>query len=73
MRRHGLPVFVSRFLRLNPGELDMLKEWLLEVCEYDAYKRWGIAASGPADSFGRAFDTLNLLQKEIERRRLASG
>jgi uncharacterized protein DUF6714 len=64
---------VSRFLRLNPGELDVVKEWLLHVCDYDPYKRWGIAASGPGDSFGRAFDTLDLLQEEIKRRRLASG
>jgi hypothetical protein len=65
--------FVSRFLELNLAELDMLKEWLLEVCEYVPYRRSGIAASGPGDTFGRAFDTLDLLRKEVERRRLSSG
>jgi hypothetical protein len=65
--------FLSRFLELNLAELDTLKEWLLQVCEYDPYKRWGVAASGPGDSFGRAFDTLDLLQEEIKRRRLAGG
>ena len=53
--------FVSRFLELNLAELDMLKQWLLEVCEYVPYRRSGIAASGPGDTFGRAFDTLDLL------------
>ena len=60
-----------RFLGLSPAELDVLKEWLLQVCEYLPYRRGGIAASGPGDTFGRAFDTLDLLQKEIERRREA--
>jgi hypothetical protein len=62
--------FASQFLGLNSEELDALKEWLLQVCEYAPYKRWGIAASGLGDTFGRAFDTLDLLQEEIERRHL---
>jgi hypothetical protein len=61
--------FTSRFLELNPAELNVLKEWLLQICEYAPYKRLGIAASGPGDTFGRAYDTVDLLQKEIERRR----
>ena len=65
--------FVSRFLALRSEELDALKEWLLQVCEYVPYKRWGIAASGPGDTFGRAYDTVDLLQKEVERKHLASG
>jgi len=65
--------FASRFLELGSGELDVLKAWLLQVCEYVPYKRWGIAASGSGDTFGRAYDTVDLLQKEIERRRLADG
>jgi|SRR5215470_5922983 len=63
----------SRFLGLNAAELDVLKEWLLQVCEYVPYRRWGIAGSGPGDTFGRAFDTLDLLQKEVERRRFGNG
>jgi len=64
--------FVSRFLGLNTEELDVLKEWLFQVCEYVPYKGVGLAASGPGDTFGRAFDTINLVQKEVERRRTAS-
>jgi hypothetical protein len=64
---------VSRFLLLNRAELDVMREWLLQLCEYAPYKSYGIAASGPGDKFGRAFDTLDLLQKEVERRRVASG
>jgi hypothetical protein len=64
--------FVSRFLGLNTEELDVLKEWLLQVCEYAPYRGWGIAASGPGDTFGRAFDTVNLVQQEVERRQAAS-
>jgi hypothetical protein len=63
---------VSRFLALTPEELYVLKEWLLQICEYVPYKGWGIAASGPGDTFGRAYDTVDLLQKEAERR-LANG
>ena len=55
--------FANRFLGLTSTELDVLKEWLLQVCEYAPYKGWGIAASGPGDTFGRAFDTIDLLQK----------
>jgi hypothetical protein len=63
--------FTNRFFALQLEELDVLKEWLLQVCEYVPYQRWGLAASGPGDTFGRAFDTIELLQKEIELRRLA--
>ena len=64
---------IRRFMGLNSSELDVLKEWLLQVCEYAPYRGWGIAATGPGDTFGRAFDTMDLLQKEVERRRLAGG
>ena len=64
---------VRRFLGLNSAELEVVKEWLLQVCEYGPYKGWGIAASGPGDTLGRAFDTVDLLQKEVQRRRRASG
>lgn len=65
--------FASRFLGLNHAELDVLKEWLLKVCEYVPYQRGGIAASGPGDTFGRAFDTIDLLQREVARRRTGSA
>jgi hypothetical protein len=69
----GWPEGMHRFLELNPTELDVLKEWLLQLCEYAPYKGWGITGSGPGDRFGRAFDTLDLLQREVERRRTADG
>jgi hypothetical protein len=65
--------FAGRFLELRSEELGVLKEWLLQVCEYVPYKRWGVAASGPGDAFGRAYDTVDLLQKEVEQRRMADG
>jgi len=61
-----------RFLGLASEELSVLKDWLLQVCEYIPYKGLGAAASGPGDTLGRAFDTIDLLQKEVERRRLAN-
>jgi len=65
--------FANRFLGLNPAELNVLKEWLLRVCEYAPYKGWGTAASGPGDTFGRAFDTIDLIHKESERRHRAKS
>ncbi len=63
----------ERFLGLRREELEVLKEWLLEICEYAPYKGWGTAASGPGDHLGRAYDIADLLQKEVERRHLANG
>jgi len=59
----------TRFLRLNWAELDVLKEWLLQICEYADYRGYGIAASGAGERLGRAFDTVDLLQKKVQRRR----
>src|SRR5260370_41762534 len=36
--------FSSRFLGLNRAELDILKEWLIPVCEYAACSGSGLAA-----------------------------
>ena len=60
---------VHHFLGLKLAELNVLKEWLLQICEYEAYRGVGIAASGPGEILGRVFDTVDLLQKEAERRR----
>jgi hypothetical protein len=65
--------FIKRFQELRSEEYEVIKEWLLQICEYTPYKGWGNAASGPGDTFGRAYDTIDLLQKEVERRRLSSG
>ena len=60
--------FADRFLGLTSTELDVLKEWLLQLCEYATYKGVRLSASGPGDVFGRAFETVNLLQEELQRR-----
>lgn len=65
--------FANQFLILHPEELEVLKEWLIDVCEYVPYRRWGIAASGPGDTFGRAYETVDLLKTESERKHLADG
>jgi len=65
--------FARRFLALRSEELSILKEWLLLICEYPTYEGYGFSASGPGDKFGRAFDTVDLLQKEIEGKRLKNG
>ena len=54
------------FLALNSDELEVLKEWLLLVCEFSPYKRFGVAASGLGDTFGRAYDSVDLLQRQVE-------
>ena len=64
---------VHRFLGLNPAELNVMKEWLLQVCECVPSKGLGFAASGPGDTLGQAFDTVDLLLKELDRRRRANG
>jgi hypothetical protein len=59
----------TRFIELNWIELQVLKEWLLQICEYAPYRGYGITGSGPGEWLGRAFDTVHLLQKEVQRRR----
>jgi len=58
------PRRADRFFGLRPEEYDVLKEWLLFACQNVPFFRWGDAASGPGEMFGRAFDTVDLLQKE---------
>jgi hypothetical protein len=58
--------FKARFLGLRPEEFDELKQWLLDICGYSPYRGWGLAASGPGEILGRAFDTVDLLQQEVE-------
>jgi hypothetical protein len=62
--------FANHFLGLSSEELEVVKEWLLYLCEYPTYRMLGPAASGPGDHFGRVFDTVGLLQKEIKRKQL---
>ncbi|SRR5258708_37068099 len=59
-----------RFLGLKAEEFEAIKEWLLFVCENVPHFSYGDAASGPGETFGRAFDTIDLLQKETELQNL---
>jgi hypothetical protein len=56
----------DRFLGLSNAEYEAIEEWLLYASEnlHDLF--WGIAASGPGDGFGRAFDTIAALQRETQ-------
>jgi hypothetical protein len=62
---------VKRFLGLRPEEYEVLKKWILQLSEFATYRRYG--TSGPGDSYGRAFDTIDLLQKETARREGGAG
>jgi len=59
---------VDWFSGLSDAEFEVVKEWLLFACE-NLPGGWGISASGPGEVFGRAFDTVTLLQEEAQRRR----
>jgi hypothetical protein len=64
------PPLIRRFAGLSDAEFEVVKEWLLFACA-NLPGGWGIAASGPGEVFGRAFDTLTLLQEEARLRRAA--
>ena len=63
----------DRFLALRVEELEVLKEWLVQVCEYPVYRGFRNAAAGAGEILGRAFDTVDLLQKEVAQRHLKSS
>jgi hypothetical protein len=57
--------FTKRFLGFCSEEYEAMKEWILCLSEFDTYHLTG--TSGLGDNLGRAFDTVDLLQKETER------
>jgi hypothetical protein len=59
---------IDRYSVLNNEEFNAIKEWLLFACESFPQVFHGCAASGPGDGYGRVFDTLDLLQKQAERK-----
>jgi hypothetical protein len=61
------PILSAQLRSLCYEELGAVKEWLLAICDYVPYKRRGLAGAGPAEAFGRAFDTVDLLQRETSR------
>jgi hypothetical protein len=59
------PLFQRHFLNLSSEECEVVKQWLLIISDSLTYHLHG--TSGQEDNLGRAFDTMNLLQQEIER------
>ena len=57
--------FTGHFFTLTSEELTVMKEWLLCISSYSAYKRRGPVRQGPGDRLGRCFDTLDLLQRRL--------
>jgi hypothetical protein len=60
----------DRFFGLPDEEYEAIKQWLLYVCERSQLFGKGMSASGPGDKLGRAFDTIDRLQRmtaELER------
>lgn len=63
------PLLLERYQELTNGEFEAIKEWLLWACENVPGVFVGRASGGPGDGFGRAFDTLLLLQAEAKKYR----
>jgi hypothetical protein len=61
---------LKQFNGINSEEFDVIKEWLLYMCENSPYNGLGNKSSGPGEIYGRAFDTLDILQKETEIQKL---
>lgn len=53
----------DRFFGLSDEEYDAIKEWLLYASGQCASFGIGISAAGPGDKLGRAFDTIDRLQR----------
>jgi len=64
---------LERYLEFTNEEFDSVKEWLLWACENLTGVFVGGRRGGPGDGFGRAFDTLLLLQAEAEKQRKAKA
>lgn len=56
------PILKAQLVGLRSEEYDLLKEWLLDICKVPTYHLYG--SSGAGDNLGRAFDTVDLLQRE---------
>jgi hypothetical protein len=62
----------ERYLEFTDDEFEAIKEWLLWACESLPDVFVGNARGGPGDGFGRALDTLHLLQAEAEMHRIGN-
>ena len=58
-----------RYFGFTDAEFEAVKEWLLWACENKPGVFHGRAVNGPGDGFGRAFDSLDLLHKELMKQR----
>jgi len=54
--------FECRLAGLTYDEYETIKEWLLFMSENYPDLAWGAAKGGPGDLYGRAFDTIAVLQ-----------
>ncbi len=66
-RENWDPRLTNRYFGLSPAEYDAIKEWLIWASENIPQIFCGLAASGPGDGFGRAFDTIDLMQNETAK------
>lgn len=57
------PLATRRYYGFSDEEFEAIKEWLLWASENVSDVFSGAAVSGPGDGFGRAFDSIHLLQK----------
>lgn len=65
------PPIYERYLEFTNDEFEAIKEWMIWACENVPNMFYGAASGGPGDGFGRAFDTLLLLQEEAGKNRPA--
>ena len=66
------PPVCQRYLEFTEEEFEAFKQWMLWACENVPHVFYGAASGGPGDGFGRALDTLILLQAEAEKYRSGS-
>ena len=61
----------NRFSSITRVEYEAIKEWLLWASECIPHVFYGTAVGGAGDGFGRAFDTIDLLQRTAGKRGIA--
>jgi hypothetical protein len=60
--------FTDRFIRLQSEEYAVIQEWLLFLSERAPH--YAARVYAPGDTFGRAYDTVELLRKETLQRQI---
>ncbi len=59
---------MHRFAGFSFEEYDVLKEWLIYMCEHAP--NLGTRTSGPGDTYARVFQTIDSLQQETQLRNM---